>query len=71
MYLNNFYELHSIEPNSKKHQNIQKVRIQVDRTNLVRFDLERLGSERNGLTNEENCEVSLYPTAVKKIDGDF
>ena len=41
MHLNDFYEFGSIEPNSKKHRNIEKIRfdsIEIIRLNLIRFD---------------------------------
>ena len=42
MHLNEFYEFDSIEPNLKKHRNIEKVRfgsIELTRTNSIEFDL--------------------------------
>jgi hypothetical protein len=41
MHLNDFYEFGSIEPNSKKHRNIEKIRfgsIELIRLNSIRFD---------------------------------
>jgi hypothetical protein len=57
MHLNDFYEFGSIEPNSKKHRNIEKIRfgsIELIRKNIeilkkfdsVRFDSVRFGSIR-------------------------
>jgi hypothetical protein len=62
MHLNDFYEFGSIEPNSKKHRNIEKIRfgsielirlnsirfdsVRFDRTNSIEFDSVRFGSVR-------------------------
>ena len=49
MHLNDFYEFGSIEPNSKKHRNIEKIRfgsIELIRTNSIEFDSVRFGSVR-------------------------
>ncbi len=55
----------SIEPNSKKHRNIEKVRIRFDRTNSIQFDSVRFGSirfdsVRFGSVGEKSSRVSLY-----------
>jgi len=42
MHLIDFYEFGSIEPNSKKHRNIEKIRfdsIELIRLNSIRFDI--------------------------------
>jgi hypothetical protein len=51
MHFNDFYEFGSIEPNSKKHRNIEKIRfgsIELIRTNSIEFDSVRFGSVRFG-----------------------
>ena len=63
MHLNDFYEFGSIEPNSKKHRNIEKIRfgsIELIRLNSIRFDSVRFDSVRFGSIFQESSRVSLY-----------
>ena len=48
MHLNDFYEFGSIESNSKKHRNIEKIRFDSVRFGSIRFDSVRFGSVRFG-----------------------
>ena len=54
MHFNDFYEFDSIEPNSKKHRNIEKIR-------FGSIELNRLNSVRFGSIFQESSRVSLYP----------
>ena len=63
MHLNDFYEFGSIEPNSKKHRNIEKIRfgsIELIRTNSIEFDSVRFGS-----IFQESSRVSLYSDSLE------
>jgi hypothetical protein len=72
MHLNDFYEFGSIEPNSKKHRNIEKIRfgsIELIRLNSIRFDSVRFGSVRFGSVRfgsifQESSRVSLYTSLI-------
>jgi hypothetical protein len=61
MHLNDFYEFGSIEPNSKKHRNIEKIRfgsIELIRTNSIEFDSVRFGSVRFGSVRFDSVRYS-------------
>ena len=60
MHLNDFYELGSIEPNSKEHQNIEKIRfgsIEPILLNSIGFGSIRFDSVRFGSKFQESFSV--------------